>query len=140
VGRCLSQRQDLLVLADFFSQLNISLGVFSESFIRIAKVFLAQAEGELPLAKGSLARVKGLLRSAKKGGRQPQHKEPHVEGSQCFISNGHCFHEGTVGEIFNNLKYGLLIPLFLFGLNEFPPFVPCTRKSELGNPKLLSDD
>lgn len=134
-------------LADFFSRLNISLGVFSESFIRIAKVFLAQAEGFIALAEGfialvegSRARVKGLLWSAKKGGRQPQHKEPHVEGSQCFISNGHCFHVATVGEIFNNLKYSLLIPLFFFGLNEFPAFVPCTQKSERGNPKLLSDD
>lgn len=113
----------------------------------LAKGFIAQAEDSLALAKGfitqaegSLARIKGLLCSAKKGGRQPQHKEPHVECSQCFISNGHCFHVGTVGEILNNLKYSLLIPLFFFGLNEFPAYVPCTQKSELGNPKLLSDD
>ena len=105
-----------------------------------AKTLLALAKGFIAQATGSLARVKGLLWSAKKGGRQPQHKEPHVEGSQCFISNGHCLHVGTVGEIFNNLKYSLLIDLFVFGLNEFPAFVPCTRKSEFGNPKLLSDD
>ena len=98
---------------------------------------MAQVGG---LAKGFCGLAKGLFGLAEQGGRQPQQKQPHVEGSQCFISNGHCFHEVTVGEIFNNLKYRLLIPLFFFGLNEFPAFGPCTRKSELGNPRLLSDD